>query len=641
MEKNVSLKAVRFGPFEADLRAGELRKHGVKLKLVGQPFEVLAMLLESPGQLVTREELRTRLWPTDTFVDFDHGLNAAVNKLRDALSESAEKPTYVETLPRRGYRFISAVDLPDSLGLKLPVPEMPASLESPVVVAETQIPSRYGRRRVFMTALVLVVILAVVFGFDPGGVRHRLVGEPSVPRIQSIAVLPLENLSKDPEQEYFADGMTDELITNLAQISALRVISRTSAMHYKGTKKSLSEIARELRVDAVVEGTVMHSGDRVRITAQLIEASTDHHLWAASYDRDLQNVLSMQEEVTRAIVSEVRVKLTAQEQARLASMHPINPEAFQLWLKGRYYWYKLNPEGLQKAIEYFQQALEKDPAYAPAYAGLADSYNLLAFFNVFPPREVMPKAKAAAVKALELDDNLAEAHVSLGWAGFTYDLDWPAAGKHFERAIVLNPAYPLAHSYYSLYLGALGRPEESLTEAKRALDLDPVSPAINHYVIVQLYLARRFDEAIEQCRKTLELDPSFTPVHGTLAEVYSAKGMYREALAEYEEYSALSGGSPRSTAFVGYAHARLGQRSQAFRVLEQLRAASKQKYVPALSFAIVYVGLGEKEQAFLWLEKAYDERTNSLAYLKVQATWDPLRSDPRFADLVRRIGLPP
>ena len=641
MEKNVSLKAVRFGPFEADLRAGELRKHGVKLKLVGQPFEVLAMLLESPGQLVTREELRTRLWPTDTFVDFDHGLNAAVNKLRDALSESAEKPTYVETLPRRGYRFISAVDLPDSLGLKLPVPEMPASLESPVVVAETHIPSRYGRRRVFVTALVLVVILAVVFGFDLGGVRHRLVGEPSVPRIQSIAVLPLENLSKDPEQEYFADGMTDELITNLAQISALRVISRTSAMQYKGTKKSLSEIARELHVDAVVEGTVMHSGDRVRITAQLIEASTDHHLWAASYDRDLQNVLSMQEEVTRAIVSEVRVKLTGQERARLSSMHPINPEAFQLWLKGRYYWYKLNPEGLQKAIEYFQQALEKDPAYAPAYAGLADSYNLLAFFNVFPPREVMPKAKAAAVKALELDDNLAEAHVSLGWAGFTYDLDWPAAGKHFDRAIVLNPAYPLAHSYYSLYLGALGRPEEGLTEAKRALDLDPVSPAINHYVVVQLYLARRFDEAIEQCRKTLELDPSFTAVHGTLAEVYSAKGMYREALAEYEEYSALSGGSPRSTAFVGYAHARLGQRSQAFRVLEQLRAASKQKYVPALSFAIVYVGLGEKEQAFLWLEKAYDERTNSLAYLKVQATWGPLRSDPRFADLVRRIGLPP
>ena len=641
MEKSISLKPVRFGPFEADLRAGELRKHGMKLKLVGQPFEVLAMLLECPGQLVTREELRARLWPTDTFVDFDHGLNAAVNKLRDALSDSAEKPTYVETLPRRGYRFISAVDLPDSQGLKLAVPEMPASLDSPVVIAESQIPSRHRHRRVFVTALVLVVVLAVVFGFDLGGVRHRLVGEPSVPRIQSIAVLPLENLSKDPEQEYFADGMTDELITNLAQISALRVISRTSAMQYKGTKKSLSEIARELHVDAVVEGTVMRAGDRVRIRAQLIEASTDRHLWAASYDRDLRNVLSMQEEVTRAIVSEVRVKLTAQEQARLANMHPINPEAYQLYLKGRYFWYKLKPEAMQKATEYFQQALEKDPAYARAYAGLADSYNILAFFSVFPPREVMPKAKAAAVKALELDDNLAEAHVSLGWAGFTYDLDWPAAGKHFERAVVLDPAYPLAHSYYSLYLGALGRSEESSTEAKRALDLDPVSPAILHYVVVQLYLASRFDEAIEQCRKTLELDPSFTPVHGTLGHVYAAKGMYREALAEYEKFATLSGGSSGSTAFVGYAHARLGQRSYAFRVLDQLRAASKQRYVPALSFAIVYVGLGEKEQAFMWLEKAYDERTNSLAYLKVTAWWDPLRSDPRFADLVRRIGLPP
>jgi TolB-like protein len=585
MEDSISSKTVvRFGPFEADSRAGELRKDGVKLKLVGQPFEVLAMLLERPGQLVTREELRARLWPTDTFVDFDHGLNAAVNKLRDALSDSAEKPNYVETLPRRGYRFISAVGLHDS---------------------------------------------------------QNLLGEPSSPKIQSLVVLPLENLSNDPEQEYFADGMTDQLITNLAQISALKVISRTSAIRYKGTKKSLPEIARELHVDAVVEGAVMWMGGRVRISAQLIEAPTDHHLWAASYERDLRDVLSMQEEVTRAIVSEIRVKLTAQEQARLANTHSINPEAYRLYLKGRYYWYKLKPEAMQKAIEYFQQAVEKDPAYALAYAGLADTYNALAFFTVFPPREVVPKAKAAAVKALEIDANLAEAHVSLGWAGFTYDLDWPAAGKHLERAVVLNPAYPLAHSYYSLYLGALGRSEEGLTEAKRALDLDPVSPAILHYVVVQLYLARRFDEAIEQCRKTLELDPSFTPAHRVLGEVYAAKGMYRESLAAYEKYATLSGGSPGATAFVAYAHALSGQRSQAFRVLDQLGATSKQRYVPALSFAVVSVGLGEKEQAFLWLEKAYDERTNSLAYLKVDATWDPLRSDPRLADLVRRIGLPP
>jgi DNA-binding winged helix-turn-helix (wHTH) protein/tetratricopeptide (TPR) repeat protein len=585
-ETTQSARPKRFGDFEFDSRARQLRKHGHTIRLHGQPLEILELLLERPAEVVLREELRAKLWPEDTFVDFEHSLNAAVNKLREALDDDASNPRFIETVPRRGYRFISAVNVPDSQGPKLAVPEMPVSLESPVVIAESQIPSRHRHRSVFVTALVLVVVLAVVFGFDLGGVRHRLVGEPNVPRIHSIAVLPLENLS-------------------------------------------------------VVEGTVMRASDRVRISAQLIEAPTDHHLWAASYERDLRNVLSMQEEVTRAIVSEVRVKLTAQEQERLANMHAINPDSFQLYLKGRYYWYKLNPEALQKATAYYQQALDKDPAYAPAYAGLADAYNLLAFFTVFPPREVMPKAKAAALKALELDDTLAEAHVSLGWAGFTYDLDWPAAGKHLERAIVLNPAYPLAHSYYSLYLGALGRPEEGLTEAKRALDLDPVSPAINHYVVVQLYLARRFDEAIEQCRKTLELDPSFTPAHWTLGQVYAAKGMYREALAEYEKFATLSGGSPGSTALVGYAHARLGQRSYAFRVLDQLRAASRQRYVPALSFAIVYVGLGEKEQAFLWLEKAYDERTNALAYLKVQATWDPLRSDPRFADLVRRIGLPP
>jgi len=581
---NDGSSVIHFGVFEADLRAGELRRNGSKVKLQEQPFQILAMLLERPGEIVTREELRARLWSADTFVDFDHGLNSAIRRLRDALGDSAENPSLVETLGRRGYRFISAVGFHDS---------------------------------------------------------QTLLGEPSSPKIQSLVVLPLENLSKDPEEEYFTDGMTDQLITNLAQIGALRVISRTSAMRYKGTKKSLPEIARELHVDAVVEGAVMWVGARVRISAQLIEAQTDHHLWAASYERDLRDVLSMQEEVTRAIVSEIRVKLTAQEQARLASTRLIDPDAYRLCLKGRYYFYKLKPEAMQKAIEYFQQALEKDPAYALAYAGLADTYNALAFFTVFPPRDVVPKAKAAAVKALEIDANLAEAHVSLGWAGFTYDLDWPAAGKHFERAVVLNPAYPLAHCYYSLYLGALGRSEEGLTEAKRALDLDPVSPAILHYVVVQLYLARRFDEAIEQCRKTLEFDPSFTPAHRVLAEVYAAKGMYLETLAAYETYATLSGGGPGSTAFVGYALALSGQRSQAFRVLDQLGATSKQRYVPALSFAVVYVGLGENEQAFLWLEKAYVERTNSLAYLKVDATWDPLRSDPRFADLVRRIGLPP
>ncbi len=574
----------RFGDFEFDSRARQLRKHGHTIRLHGQPLEILGLLLERPAQVVLREELRARLWPQDTFVDFEHSLNAAVNKLREALDDDANNPRFIETVPRRGYRFISAVGLHDS---------------------------------------------------------QNLLGEWSSPRIQSLVVLPLENLSNDPEQEYFADGMTDQLITNLAQISALKVISRTSAMRYKGTKKSLPEIARELHVDAVAEGAVMWVGGRVRISAQLIEAPTDYHLWAASYERDLRDVLSMQEEVTRAIASEIRVNLSAQEQARLASTRPIDPEAYRLYLKGRYYWNKRSLEGFQKAIEYFQLAAAKDPAYALAYVGLADTYTYFSFFDVVPPREAMPKAKAAAARALEIDNRLGEAHVSLGYVSYMYDWDWPAAGKHFEQALTLNPAYSRAHTFYPFYLSSLGRSEEALAVAKHSLDLDPASPAVSHSLAVQLYLARQFDNAIAQAHKTLELDPNFAISYELLGEVYVSRGMYREGLSELEKYSALSRGRAMSLALLGYAHARLGERSQALRVLRQLEAASKQSYTPAFSFAVVYAGLGEKDQAFASLEKAYGERTSRLGYLKVEPLWDPLRSDPRFADLVRRIGLPP
>jgi TolB-like protein/Tfp pilus assembly protein PilF len=556
----------------------------VKLKLVGQPVEVLAILLERPGELVTREELRTKLWPTDACGDFDHGLNAAVNKLRDALGDSTEKPRYVETLPRRGYRFIGTVNLPDSRGL---------------------------------------------------------LARPSGSKIQSIVVLPLENLSKDPEQEYFADGMTDQLITNLAQISALRVISRTSTMCYKQATKSLPEIARELHVDAVVEGAVMRVGGRVRISAQLIEAATDHHIWAGSYERELSDVLLMQDEVTRAIVREIQVKLTPQEQERLANDRPIDPEAYQLCLKGRYHWNKRSPEGARKAIDYFQQALAKNPNSSQAYAGLADTYAYLSFFNVVPPREAMPKAKAAAEKALEIDNHLAEAHVSLGYVSFTYDFIWPAAGKHFAQALALNPSYCRAHTFYPFYLSSVGQSEDAFAVAKRALDLDPASPAVSHSLAVQLYLARQFDQAIEQVHNTLQLDANFPISYQLLGEVYISKGMCRKALASLETYCALSRSCAASLGLVGYSHARLHERSQALRMIEELRAASKQNFVPAFFFALVYAGLGDNDLAFLWLEKAYEERFNRLAYLKLDALWDPLRSDPRFKNLLRRIGIPP
>ena len=459
--------------------------------------------------------------------------------------------------------------------------------------------------------------------------------------IDSLAVLPFANASADPNSEYLSDGITESIINSLSQLPSLRVMARTTVFRYKGKEIDPQKVGQDLGVRAVLSGRLLQRGDTLIVRAELMDVAKGSQLWGGQYNRKAADVFALQEDLSKEISEKLRLRLTGEEKQRLTKRYTEDAEAYQLYLKGRYHWNKLAPEGSQKAIEYFQHAIDKDPNYALAYAGLADTYIQLSFLTLLPPREVMPKAKTAAVKALELDDRLAEAHVSLGFFSFQYDRDWAAAGKHFERALALNPAYPIGHVFYSLYLGALGRSEEALAEAKRARDLDPAFPGMDHYVAVQLYLARQFDQAIEQCRKAQDMDPSFPHTYWVLGDAYAGKGMYREALPEYERYAALIPGSPPALAYLGYAHARLGERSQALRVLEELRAASTQRYVPAVSFAVVYVGLGEKEQAFTWLEKAYEERTNFLAYLKVQATWDPLRSDPRFADLLRRVGLPP
>ncbi len=453
--------------------------------------------------------------------------------------------------------------------------------------------------------------------------------------------MPFENLSHDPDNAYFADGIQEEILTRLSKIADLKVISRTSTQRYKTAPTNLSEIAKQLGVANILEGTVQKAADQVRVNVQLINAENDSHLWADKYDRKLADIFAVESEVATKIAETLQAKLTGAEQHAIVVRPTENSEAYQLYLKGRYFWNKFTPEGFQKAIEYFQQAIEKDSAYALAYAGLADSYEMLGFWGVLPPREMWPKGKAAAMKALEIDETLAEAHVALGWVSFTYDWDWQAAEKHFERALALNPASRAAnYPWYSIYLGALGRSEEAVAEAKRALDLDPVSPAINQNVAEQLYMARQFDQAIEQCRKTLEMDPSFPLTHSLLGRVCLAKGMYREALAEIEKYLALSPRNPAALASLAYAHARSGERSQALRVLDELRALSKERHVPSYHFAIVYAGLGEKDQAFAWLEKAYEERDGSLPMLKVNPSLDPLRADPRFADLVRRVGVP-
>jgi TolB-like protein/Tfp pilus assembly protein PilF len=453
-------------------------------------------------------------------------------------------------------------------------------------------------------------------------------------------VLPLENLSGDASQNYFADGMTDELITDLAQISALRVISRTSVMAYKGARKPLPQIARELNVDAVVEGTVLRSGDQVRITAQLIEASTDKHLWSQSYEGELRDTLALQSRVASAIADQIRINLTPREQAALKNAKVVNPEAYESYLKGRYFWNKRTADGLKAALAYFKQATEEDPNYAKAYSGLADTYALLGDWQyaVMTPKEAFPEAKAAAIHALELDNTLGEAHNSLAFVldGFDWDLD--AGGKEFQRAIELNPGYATAHHWYAWHLALLGRFDEAIAEMRKAENLDPLSLIINADFAELLGLAHSYDDSIRQSLKTIEMDPNFALAHNQLAQAYLQKHMYAEAVAELQKAVKLSGDSPTCIANLARAYVASGKRDEAVNLLNALKKRSTAGYSNASEIAMIHASLGDKDQAMNWLEKGFEERFNPGVLLR--PGFDPLRSDPRFQNLLRRIGLP-
>jgi len=622
-------RILKFGMFAVDLEAGELSKSGVRQKLTGQPFEVLRLLLEHPQQIVTRQELQERIWPEHTFVDYDLALRKAITRVREALGDSAENPRFIETIPRKGYRFIAPVS---GNGVGDVVVEPP---DSEVATAAT-LRSRCNLR--FRIGLGLVEAALLLFFF---AARYwwRRPTAGAVPQIHSLAVLPLQNLSADASQEYFSDGITDALITDLAQIGSIKVISRTSSMQYKQSKKSLPNIARELNVDAIVEGTVQRYGDRVRITTQLIHGASDKHLWAKTYEGDLRDVLGLESEVARSVSNAIEVQLTPAQSSRLSSAPPISREAYDLYLKGRYFW---NKDELTKALNYFQQAAEKEPGYAPAQAGLADTYSLLGVsgYDVLPRAEAMEKARAAATKALLLDDQLAEAHASLAFLFYSYDWDWKRAENEFQRAIALNPNYPVAHQWYSESLNDLGRKEEALAQAQASLALDPLSLAANQNVERPYYFSRRFDQAVAISQKTLEMDPNFWLSHLRLGRAYSAKGMFAEAIHEFRQFSKLSGDRPLATASIGNALARAGDRAGARGSLRELTLLSKQKPVPSICFALVYAGLQDNDQAIAWLEKAYKERSDFLLVLKVDPLFDGLRADPRFQDLVRRMGFP-
>jgi TolB-like protein/DNA-binding winged helix-turn-helix (wHTH) protein/Flp pilus assembly protein TadD len=642
-----SPRLIRFGVFELDLRSGELRRQGRKIRLEGQPVQVLICLLENPGELVTREELHRKLWPADTFVNFEHGLNAAVKRLRQALSDSADNPRFVETLPRRGYRFIAPTQTVAATGgdsavqAAAAVTEPASTLDLPetpdqdhVRPAELSVPvvRRRWPRAWKMSAFALLAFLALLTAW----MLRR--GSAPPPGIRSLAVLPLENLSGDASQEYFSDGMTDEVITELGQISELRVISRTSVMTYKGAHKTLPEIARDLKVDAVVEGTVLRSGNRVRITAQLILAAADKHLWARSYEGEVGDPLALQKQVARSIAAEIRIELTPHEQAALKNGTRVSPEAYDAYLKGRYFWNKRTADGLRQAIDYFQQVIATNPNYAEAYAGLADSYALAGDweYGVLAPKEAYPKAKAAAAKALELENTLGEAHISLAFCLDGFDWDWESAGREFRRGIELNPGYATGHQWYAWHLTALGRNDEAIAEMKKAEDLDPLSLIISAELAEEFLIAHRYDEAIKQSRKTMALDPFFAVAHFELGQAFVQKQMFTEAIAELQKAIELSAGSTTFRSNLAYAYAESGKKNEAAKILNDLKNDSH-AVSNAPEIALVYMGLGEKDQAIAWLEKAYEERFNPSVLRR--PAFDPLRSDPRFQNLLRRIGL--
>jgi TolB-like protein/DNA-binding winged helix-turn-helix (wHTH) protein/Flp pilus assembly protein TadD len=630
----------RFGAFEVDLRAGELRKGGLRIRLQTQPFQILGMLLERPGELVSREQLRQALWPGDTFVDFDHGLNNAINRLRETLGDSAESPRFLETLPRRGYRFIASVSFCSDGELEPIPPQIGFPHGHSAAAAESALdkvaprPSRTARLAALLVSVVCLLFLTGII-LNVGGIREWLTRARPV-TIRSLAVLPLENLSGDPSQDYFAEGMTDELITDLAQLSDLRVISRTSVMRFKGAKTPLPQIARELHVDAVVEGSVLRVGPRVRISAQLLDATSDRYLWAQTYEHDLSDVLGLQRELARAIAGEVKIKLTPKQRGRLESSRPINPEAHTAYLKSRYFIYnQRSPEGARKSLECSLQAVQSAPDWALAYSGLADSYISAAFLIALPPNEAMLKAKLAAKKALELDPDLPEAHTALGLILHSFDYEYAASEGEFKRSIELSPSNSYAHLSYADVLNVLGRSDEAISEIKLAQRLDPMSFWISRDVGRILYQARRYDEALEALRQAADMNPASGVVYNWMSWAYDKKGDVAQSVELDLKNAQNRGASPEVLQQLRRAYLVSGERGYFKKHNELIR--NDDPYEKALYTA----RLGETDEAFKLLQKAYEQHSGWLTFTKVDPELDNLRSDPRFNEFLRRINLSP
>jgi TolB-like protein/DNA-binding winged helix-turn-helix (wHTH) protein/Tfp pilus assembly protein PilF len=596
---------IRFGAFELDRESGELRKHGVRLKLHDKPLQVLLALLERPSQLVTRKELQERLWPGETFVEFENGLNNVISRLREALGDTAETPRFIETLPRRGYRFIPEVSR-----------AFPRSASG-------------SFRRWLLTILFSVGAAALVLGVA----FHFALPRPKT--IQSLAVLPFRTLGGGTSEEYFTDGMTDAVTTELAKVGVPKVISETSAAQFKDTKKSVPEIARALSVDAIVEGAVLRDGDEVRITVQLIRGDNDRHVWAESYQRPVKDILALQSEVALGVARAIKLELSPGAAGR-PSPKPVNTDAYEAYLKGRYFMQKRDESAL-RAKDYFQQAIQLDPGYAPAYAGLSDYY---ALDDELPPSEALPKAREYAQESLRLDSTLPDSHTSLAYIYFYFDWNWPGADQEFKRAIALAPGLAPSHRWYAIYLAAMGRFAEATAEAQRTEDLDPLSVSAHDAAAIVAACIGQYDRSIAEGRKILELDPNDLRAYADLAVAHIQEAMYQEALQDAEKGLALSHRDPFFLSIAASVHGRLGQMQQAEKLVEEMQADRKRRLVAPFFFATALVGMNKRHEAMDALEEGYKARDAYMVGLNSTPWFGHLRSDRRFQDLLRRMNFP-
>jgi TolB-like protein/DNA-binding winged helix-turn-helix (wHTH) protein len=632
-------RVYRFGPFEFEPQFGDLRKQGIRIRLEGQPVAILLMLLDHAGELVTREELQKKLWPADTFVDFEQSLNAAVKRLRAALNDSADAPRYVETLARRGYRFIAPLDA-------VPSTQLLVSPEPPVPTSASVSKSRSTRRLwLILSAIAPVLVLAGFFG------RSFFFWHPQpLPRKAMLVVLPFLNLSGDPQQDYFADGMTEEMVAQLGSLDPqhLGVIARTSSMQYKGAHKNVAQIARELGVNYVLEGSVRRSSDRIRVTAQLIQASDQTHLWAKDYDRQVSDVLKLQSDAARAIAAKIQLTLSQPVQARLSAASSVNSEAHEAYLLGLQAWNLRTQEGTDRSIAEFKRAIAIDPNYALAYSGLARAYSLVPVLGVEKPLDAMPLGRQAALRALQLDDSLAEAHTTLAFVEAHFDFDWPAAKREYLRALQLNPNDANAHFFYSnSFLSPFGHHDEAVAEMREAMRLDPLSIPIQSFFGRTLLWARRYNEALAQFQKAQQMAPDFAGDHERLSHLYTYLGNFDAAIQEESKARLLSGEDPRYIVKVEDALrqslAAHGPRGYWEKLLEFSRSDPNppEAYVGSYGRAIIYARLDKNNRALESLQKAYEERQIFMTEIGVEPAFDPLRSDPRFKSLLRRVGLAP